>query len=178
MESFSHRLIPFESLFCNCQLIQFFCPPTQVLEGWRLETLLDSILLYLVRFGNLPYNNFTWTTQKTQPFSCWKDVFAAPLHSNRSYLIVVCIFISAGMCLSSRCLAMDIYSDFTVPAFGPHITIVINNDSNNKVCNVFISARNTSYGCVKARSCNTQTREVNYVSGYKFTLVKICTVDL
>jgi hypothetical protein len=47
-------------------------------------------------------------------------VFTAPLHSNGSYSIVACVFVDAGMCLSSRCLAMNVYSDFTIPAFGRH----------------------------------------------------------
>jgi hypothetical protein len=49
--------------------------------------------------------------------------FTAPLHSNGSYSIVVCLFVSAGMCLPSRCLAKNVYSDFTIPAFGRHVTI-------------------------------------------------------
>jgi hypothetical protein len=36
-------------------------------------------------------------------------VFTAPLHSNGSYFIVACVFITAGMCLPSRCLAMSLY---------------------------------------------------------------------
>jgi hypothetical protein len=50
-------------------------------------------------------------------------VFTAPLHDNGIYLIVACVFFVAGMCLPSRCLAMNIYSDFTIPAFGRHVTV-------------------------------------------------------
>jgi hypothetical protein len=28
------------------------------------------------------------------------------------------------MCLTNRCLAMDVYIDFTIPDFGYHITIL------------------------------------------------------
>jgi hypothetical protein len=48
------------------------------------------------------------------------------LHSNESYSIVACIFVAAGMCLPSRCLAMNIYSDFIIQAFGRHVTMYTN----------------------------------------------------
>jgi hypothetical protein len=32
-------------------------------------------------------------------------------------------FVFAGTCLPNRFLAMDVYTDFTVPAFGRHVTI-------------------------------------------------------
>jgi hypothetical protein len=35
---------------------------------------------------------------------------------------VTCVFVVVGMCLTSFCLAMITYSDFTTPAFGRHIT--------------------------------------------------------
>jgi hypothetical protein len=38
-------------------------------------------------------------------------------------LIVACVIVAAGMCLPSRCLAMNVYSDFTLPAFGRLVTI-------------------------------------------------------
>jgi hypothetical protein len=62
-------------------------------------------------------------TQKTQPHSCREGVFTGPLHSNGIYSIVACVFVAAVMCLSSSCLAMDVFSDFTIPAFGRHVTI-------------------------------------------------------
>jgi hypothetical protein len=51
-------------------------------------------------------------------------VFTAPLHNNGSYVIVVCVFVAAGMCLPSRCLWMNVYSDFSIPAFGRLVTII------------------------------------------------------
>jgi hypothetical protein len=52
-------------------------------------------------------------------------VFTAPLHGNGSYSIVACVFVAAEMCLQSSYLAMNIYSDFTIPAFGRHVTMYI-----------------------------------------------------
>jgi hypothetical protein len=46
-------------------------------------------------------------------------VFTAPLHSNGSYSIVACVFVSTGMCVPSSCLAVDVSSDFTIPALLP-----------------------------------------------------------
>jgi hypothetical protein len=62
--------------------------------------------------------------QKTQPLYCWEGVFTMPLHKNESYLIVDCVFVAAGMCLPSRYLAMNVYPDFTIPAFGRHVTML------------------------------------------------------
>jgi hypothetical protein len=62
--------------------------------------------------------------QVYQPHYCWEGVFTVALHSNGSYSIVALAFVAAGMCLPSRCLTMNIYSDFTIPAFGHHIKIL------------------------------------------------------
>jgi hypothetical protein len=75
-------------------------------------------------FRTLLYIYFTRTTQKTQPFYCWEGVFTAPLHSNGSYSVVTCVFSAAGMCLPSRFPTMNIYSDFAIPTFGRHVTIL------------------------------------------------------
>jgi hypothetical protein len=61
--------------------------------------------------------------QKTQPLYCFESVFAAPLHSNGGYSIIVCVFIAAGIRLPSRCLAVNVYSISIIPAFGRHITL-------------------------------------------------------
>jgi hypothetical protein len=121
MSSF-HSLITFLILVCNRQFrrldsIEFLCSQVHFLAGWSL----DTRLTFLNR--NLLHNHFARTTQKTQTFYCWEGVFTAPLNSNGSYLIVACIFVAEGMCLPSRCLAMNIYSDFTIPAFGSHVTV-------------------------------------------------------
>jgi hypothetical protein len=48
-------------------------------------------------------------------------MLTALLHNNGSHSIVACIFIVAGMCLPSHCLTMNVYSHFTIPAFGRHV---------------------------------------------------------
>jgi hypothetical protein len=72
--------------------------------------------------SNLLYNSFARTTQKTQPLYCWEDMRRAPLHRNGSYSIVAYVLISAGICLPSSCLEMDVCSDFTILVFGRHVT--------------------------------------------------------
>jgi hypothetical protein len=52
-------------------------------------------------------------------------MFTAPLHSNGRYSGVACVFVAAGVCLPSTCLAVDVSSDFTIPAFGRHVTICL-----------------------------------------------------
>jgi hypothetical protein len=37
--------------------------------------------------------------------------------------IVACVFIAKGVFLASRCLAVNLYSGFTIPAFGRHVTV-------------------------------------------------------
>jgi hypothetical protein len=54
---------------------------------------------------------------------CCEGVFTAPLHSNWSLSIAACVFFAVGMCLPSSCLTMDVSTDFTIPAFGGHVTI-------------------------------------------------------
>jgi hypothetical protein len=73
---------------------------------------------------SLLYNHFARTTHKTQPLSCLEGVFTAPLQSNGSYSRDACIFVAAEICLASRCLAMNVYSDFFIPAFGCHVTLI------------------------------------------------------
>jgi hypothetical protein len=66
-------------------------------------------------------------SRRKQPLYCCEGVFTAPLHSNGSYTIVAHVFVAAGMCLPSHCLAKNVYSDFTIPAFERHVTILIYN---------------------------------------------------
>jgi hypothetical protein len=115
--------MPFLPLFCNWQFrrlgsIQLPSSDAHIPAGWRLETrltLFNSTFLY---------NHFARTMHITQPFYCWEGVFTAPLHSN-GCSIVACIFVAAEMCLPILCLAMNIYSDFTLPAFEHHVKIYI-----------------------------------------------------
>jgi hypothetical protein len=69
--------------------------------------------------------NFTRTTQDTQPVYFWEGVFTTPLHINGSYSIVACVFVAAEMCLPSRCLAMNVTSNFAIPALGRRVTIAL-----------------------------------------------------
>jgi hypothetical protein len=71
----------------------------------------------------LLYNHFTRTTQKTQPLYRWEGMFTAPFPGNGSYSIVACVFVAAGMCLPSSFLAKNVFSDFTISAFGCQITV-------------------------------------------------------
>jgi hypothetical protein len=85
---------------------------------FRFETPL--FVLAAAIFRTLLYNHFARTMQKTQTLYCWEGVFIAPLHSDISNSIVARIFVAAGICLPSRCLAMN----FAIPAFGRHVTIL------------------------------------------------------
>jgi hypothetical protein len=38
--------------------------------------------------------------------------------------IAACVFVAAGMFLPSSCLVMDVYSNFTIPAFGRHVIVI------------------------------------------------------
>jgi hypothetical protein len=63
------------------------------------------------------------THKKHRFLYCCESVLTALLYMNGNYSIVACIFVAAGMCLPSRCLAMNVYYDFTIPDFGRHITM-------------------------------------------------------
>jgi hypothetical protein len=68
------------------------------------------------------YNSLTVTSNHTwHSLLCWEGLFTAPLTRNGSYPIVACVFVAAGMCLPTRCLAIK--SDFTIPAFGRHVAL-------------------------------------------------------
>jgi hypothetical protein len=96
--------------------ILFLCSQAHILAGCRLETQLTQTIFFVI------FEPSARTTQKTQSVYFW-GVFTAPLHDNGSYAIFACVFIAAGMCLLSSCLAMDVAYDFIVPAFGRHVTI-------------------------------------------------------
>jgi hypothetical protein len=52
-------------------------------------------------------------------------MFTALLRSNRSYWIAAYVFITLRICLRSRCLAANVYFDFTIPAIVRHVTKVM-----------------------------------------------------
>jgi hypothetical protein len=66
------------------------------------------------------------THRKHHFLYCCEGVFSGSLHSNGSYSI------AAGICLPSSCLAMDVSSDFTFPAFGHHVTIILLHNESPK----------------------------------------------
>jgi hypothetical protein len=43
----------------------------------------------------------------------------------KRHSIASCVFVAAGMCLPSHCLAMDVCSGSTIPPFTRHVTILI-----------------------------------------------------
>jgi hypothetical protein len=119
MKSF-HRLIPFLPLMSNCQPNSI--PLLQSSYPGRLASRYSTPFnADPASFGILLCNHFVRTTQKIQPLYCWEGMFTALLHSNGSNSTVACVFVAAGMCLPSRCLAVNAYSDF---AFGRHVTII------------------------------------------------------
>jgi hypothetical protein len=63
------------------------------------------------------------TTFSWKFFYCYRSVLISPLSRNGNSSIVVCVFISAGICLPSRCLAMNVYTSSALPAFRCHVTI-------------------------------------------------------
>jgi hypothetical protein len=112
MKSSFHSLIPFLPLFCNCQcnsipLLPSIYPSRLASRNSTNSSQLNSSLCKFAR-----------TMKKTQPLYCWEGVFTALLHNNGSYLIVACVFVVAGTCLPSCSLAVNVYSDYTVPVFG------------------------------------------------------------
>jgi CBS-domain-containing membrane protein len=50
-------------------------------------------------------------------------VFNSLLHGNCSTSAVACLIISAGTCLPSRCLAMNVISGSAISAFRLHVTV-------------------------------------------------------
>jgi hypothetical protein len=48
-----------------------------------------------------------------------------PKTSPNNTPIVACVFIAAGTCLPSRCLAMNVSSSSTIPAFRSHVTVFL-----------------------------------------------------
>jgi hypothetical protein len=48
--------------------------------------------------------------------------------------IVACVFVAAGMCLSSLCLAMDVCSGSTIPAFRHHVIVLFINAATASFC--------------------------------------------
>jgi hypothetical protein len=100
--------------------------------NWRSSS--GILRLAPVSLRTLPYNHFARTKQKTQPVYCWEKIFTAPLRRNGSYSFVAGVFVAAGICLLSRCLAINVYSDFVIPVFGRHVTILWDSRQDSVSC--------------------------------------------
>jgi hypothetical protein len=123
MKSSFHNLNPFFPLFCNCQLNSIPLLPSSYPSVLAFRNSTQFYAAATNSFGTLLYNHFVRTTQKIRRLYCLEGVFTLPLHSNGSYSIVACLVVAAGMCLLSRCLAMNVFPDFAFLAFGRHVTI-------------------------------------------------------
>jgi hypothetical protein len=134
MKSSFHSLIPFLPLVYNCQLssvpllpgsypgrlasrnsTQFSSSAPMLISRQAGLAKLDSILLS----WTLLYNHFARTTQKIQSVHCWEGVITL----RRRDCSIVSVFVAAGICLPSRCLAMNVYYNFTITDFGRHLTV-------------------------------------------------------
>jgi hypothetical protein len=140
MKSSLHNLIPFLPFLLN----HLRLPTLSILFSAATANSRTRLNSSSVQFSLLPSsypgrlasrNSTKWKTtffvlfinprhepRGKQPLYCWEGVFTEPLRSNRSYSIV-CVFVTAGMCLPSSCLAICISSDFIIPAFGRHVTL-------------------------------------------------------
>jgi hypothetical protein len=119
IKSYFHSLIPF-LLFCKSQFSSSPLLPSSY--PGRLASRNSTQLNWTPL-----YNHFALTMQKTQLLYCWEGVLTAPLPSNGSYSTIALLFFAAGMCLPSCCLAMHVYSDFTILDFGRHVKLLSSN---------------------------------------------------
>jgi hypothetical protein len=136
MKSSFHNLIHFFPLVCNCRLssiqsqshfatdsqsvlvsspvwgswpdmyswlkVTVVCSQAHIPASRRLETRLFSTELFFIATSHRPHREHS--------------VLTALLYSNGSFSIV-----AARMCLRSRCPTTQVYSVFTITAFGRHI---------------------------------------------------------
>jgi hypothetical protein len=123
MKNTLSRLITFSPFFSNCKLNSITLLPRSYTG--RLASRNSTLHFIAPPQLNSSLQLLSRTTQKTQPLYCWEDVFAMPLQCNGSYSIVGWVFVAAGIYLQSPCLAMNVYSDFTVQAFGRNLTLSI-----------------------------------------------------
>jgi hypothetical protein len=106
MKSSFHSLIPFLP-----SLLDHLRVPSQVTPSVLLQPALDPRYIASGRI------------QQKTPYP------TSPLHRNGSSSSVACVFISAGTCLPSRCLTMNVYSDSDylprILAFNRHVTLLM-----------------------------------------------------
>jgi hypothetical protein len=114
-----HSLIPLLTLFCNCQLssIPLLSGSYPCRLASRNSTHFFSTELFFITTLHGP--------RRKHSHFIFKGVVITPLHSNGSYSIVACVFVAAGICLPSRSLAMDVYSNFALQVFGRYVTVYL-----------------------------------------------------
>jgi hypothetical protein len=163
----------YNSLTVNSNHEVFFAPPNSflaiILQLTIPKTRLNSVPLFpssypcrlAFRISTLFSAELFFITTLHRPrrkhsLYCWEGVFTLPLHSNGSYSIVACVFVVAGMCLPSRYLAMNVYSDFAIPAFGRHVTA--GGESKKKVRKKSMKGRKVEEKWNKARMRRKEER--------------------
>jgi hypothetical protein len=53
----------------------------------------------------------------------WQALPEFPSLQLNNTSIAACLFFATGICLPSRCIAMNVYSGSAIPAFTRHVTI-------------------------------------------------------
>jgi hypothetical protein len=83
-------------------------------------------------YGNSPYVTSSVTRRCVASQLFWDPRYIASGRIYRKHpfyrypnntSIVPCLFVAAETCLPSLCLAMNVYSEFTIPGFGRHVTV-------------------------------------------------------
>jgi hypothetical protein len=89
-------------------------------------------------------------------------VFTSQLHRSGSSSIVTCVFVAAGMFLPSRCLAMNVCSFSTIPAFRRHV----------KICSPRPQSLDMSQRNLRTNICNNRVKQLSdghsYICGPQF----------
>jgi hypothetical protein len=117
MKSSFHSLIPFFAIILqlpipktrlsSIPLLPSSCPCRLASE---ISTRPDSTKLFFITTFHGPRRKHILSLVGKV---CWQ----------RCCYIVACVFVAAGKCLPSRCLAMTVYTYFTIPDFGRHVTL-------------------------------------------------------
>jgi hypothetical protein len=107
-------------LFCNCQFnsIPLLPSPYPGRLASRNSSRLYCYFMLLLPASELFFITTLHGPRRKHSIYCWEGVFTAPLHSNGSCSIVVCVFVAAGIFLRIRCLVMDVFSNFTIRISG------------------------------------------------------------
>jgi hypothetical protein len=100
----------------------------------------------------------SWRSQQNTPSpnnsSIVIECFTSLLHRNGSS-IIACMFISAGTFISSRCVAMNVYSGSAIPVFRRHVT------TTTDVCkHIYAEMPLFPISCVTLRSVTSESLPV------------------